>query len=106
MVTISGVHKVENNYFQELSILIKLLGLKERVRFCGSHKQIAEVYALSDGRGSDARRPIIGTARGGMLDIVKNDVTERLFQLSDSRMLAEQIKRLVKQIPSGLMNYV
>ena len=84
--------------------VIKFLGFVNNV---GDYLHIMDVFAYPsnyEGLGSvlldvmEQRVPIVATAVGGILDIVKNNSTGLLFGRGDSRVLAEEILRLYQSL--------
>lgn len=84
--------------------VIKFLGFVNNV---GDYLHIMDVFAYPsnyEGLGSvlldvmEQRVPIVATAVGGILDIVKNNSTGLLFDRGDSRALAEEILRLYQSM--------
>ncbi|MBW6512833.1 MAG: glycosyltransferase family 4 protein [Desulfuromonadaceae bacterium] len=119
---VGGVHEDKMNYFQSLQKLISSLGLKENILFTGSQAKVAEIYSLSDVVVSSSKKPesfgrsaaealamnvpVVATAHGGMLDIVIEGETGRLFQTGDSVGLADCIISLRDHRLSGLRAFV
>lgn len=119
---VGGVHAAKNSYFQSLQLLVNSLGLEGHVVFAGSQSKIAEVYALSDVVVSSSKKPesfgrsaaealamnapVVATAHGGMLDIVKPDVTGALFNPGDTLTLAAGIRTLKSAPLPGLRTFV
>ncbi len=119
---VGGVHEDKMNYFQTLQKLISSLGLEENILFTGSQAKVAEIYSLSDVVVSSSKKPesfgrsaaealamnvpVVATAHGGMLDIVIEGETGRLFQTGDSVGLADCIISLRDQRLSGLRAFV
>jgi glycosyltransferase involved in cell wall biosynthesis len=119
---VGGVHEGKNNYSQSLHRLVSSLGLDDCIIFTGSQAKIAEVYALSDVVVSCSKKPesfgraaaealamdvpVVATAHGGMLDIVIDRKTGRLFQPGDYRALADALADLNKVKPEGLRDFV
>ncbi len=119
---VGGVHAVKSSYFKSLQLLVVSLGLEGHVVFSGSQSKIAEVYALSDVVVSSSKKPesfgrsaaealamevpVVATAHGGMLDIVKPEVTGALFNPGDTVSLAAGIRSLKSAQPPGLRAFV
>jgi glycosyltransferase involved in cell wall biosynthesis len=119
---VGGVHSAKNSYFQSLQLLVDSLGLEGHVVFAGSQSKIAEVYALSDIVVSSSKKPesfgrsaaealamevpVVATAHGGMLDIVKTEVTGALFNPGDTVSLAAGIRTLKSAPLTGLRTFV
>jgi glycosyltransferase involved in cell wall biosynthesis len=119
---VGGVHDSRNTYHQSLLSLLKSLDLEEHIVFTGSQSNIAEVYALSDVFVSCSNRmesfgrsaaealamdvPVVATAHGGMIDIVKPGKTGILFQPGDVEALAAGIRSLKAAPLSDLRDFV
>lgn len=104
---VGGVHPSRQAYYRELQDLVAELGLDEYLKFCGSQKQIADIYALSDLIVSSSSKPesfgrsaaealamnipVVATNHGGMTDIVIEGETGALFNVGQSEQLAEKI---------------
>lgn len=104
---VGGVRQDKQGYYNQLKTLIRELHAEEYIRFTGSQSKIAEIYSLSDlvvicskkpesfGRTAAEAiamgTPVIATAHGGILDIVKEAQTGFLFQVGDVEELVEKI---------------
>lgn len=121
-LVVGGVHEGKNNYSQLLHRLVSSLDLEKHVTFTGSQAKVAEIYALSDVVVSSSKKPesfgraagealamevpVVATAHGGILDIVIDGETGRLFQPGDIRALAECIVDLRTRRLTGLRAFV
>jgi len=93
---VGGVREDKRKYLESLRKLVTTLDLEKHVRFTGSQTQMAEIYALSRVVVSSSRKPesfgrtaaealamnvpVVATAHGGILDIVREGETGFLFQ--------------------------
>ena len=112
----------QENYTNELKALVQKLQLEERVIFTGSQRQMAEVYACANVVISATTRkpetfgrslvealamncPVIATAHGGALDIVKPGVSGWLVPLENAEALGEAIVESSRVKLTGLRDY-
>jgi len=112
----------QENYADELKTLVKRLYLDEQVLFTGSQSQIPEVYACSNVVISATTRkpetfgrtlveafamncPVIATAHGGALDIVKPGITGWLVPIEDAEALGAAIVAASRSKLTGLREY-
>jgi glycosyltransferase involved in cell wall biosynthesis len=112
----------QENYAEELKALVKVLHLEEQVIFTGSQKRMPEVYACSQVVISATTRkpetfgrtlvealamncPVIATAHGGALDIVKPGVTGWLVPIENAEALGAAIVEASRTKLSGLRDY-
>ena len=102
---------LNREYYQKLQSLTKSLGLEERVIFTGFRSDVPRLLAAMDvvvlsssapepfGRvvieGMAARKPVVATAAGGVLDIIEDGVNGLLVPLQDSRAMAEAVLGLL-----------
>lgn len=116
---VGGVRSDKRGYYEQLQALVRSKGLEEHIIFTGSVAKVAEVYALSDVVVSSSKKPesfgrsiaeamamgtpVIATAHGGALDIIKNGYGE-LFNVGDAKELAQKI--LTIQPREDLREYV
>jgi glycosyltransferase involved in cell wall biosynthesis len=112
----------QENYAEELKALVKTLKLEDRVTFTGSQSKMPEVYACSNvvisattrkpetfGRTlveALAMNPVIATAHGGALDIVKPGVTGWLVPIENVKALGAAIVESSRTQLTGLREYV
>ncbi|MCF6206620.1 MAG: glycosyltransferase family 4 protein [Sulfurovum sp.] len=104
---VGGVRSDKSHYLQELKQLVETLELSEQIRFTGSQQQVAEIYALSDVVVSSSKKPesfgrsvaeaiamntpVVATAHGGVLDIIKEGENGYFYPVGDANALAESI---------------
>ena len=109
---VGGVRKDKEEYFRKLQALVQELGLGKNIVFTGSIAKIAEVYYVSDVVVSSSKKPesfgrsiveamamntpVIATAHGGALDIIKDGYGE-LFEVGDFKNLAQKIAKVQKK---------
>jgi glycosyltransferase involved in cell wall biosynthesis len=119
---VGGVHQSKNSYFQSLKLLINSLGLTDNVVFTGSQSKIAEIYALSNIVVSSSKKPesfgraaaeslamgipVVASAHGGMLDIVIDGKTGRLFSPGDVNGLTSGLYDLMHNELPNLRAFV
>lgn len=96
---VGGVRADKKGCFARLQQQVKELGAEGYLHFTGSQSKVAEIYALSDVVVSSSKKPesfgrsaaealamnvpVVGTAHGGMLDIVLPGRTGQLFSPGD-----------------------
>lgn len=119
---VGGVRNDKQKYFESLQSLVLAEGLSEHVLFVGSQSQVAEIYALSNVVVSSSKKPesfgrsaaealamgvpVVASAHGGVLDIVREGETGSLFPPGDAPALAQAIDTC-RMLPSGpLREYV
>ncbi|MEI6645093.1 MAG: glycosyltransferase family 4 protein [bacterium] len=112
----------QENYAEELKALVQKLKLEDRVMFTGSQRKMAEVYACANVVISATTRkpetfgrslvealamncPVIATAHGGALDIVKPGVSGWLVPLENAEALGEAIVESSRVKLTGLRDY-
>ena len=112
----------QENYAEELKALVQTLKLEDRVIFTGSQSKMPEVYACANVVISATTRkpetfgrslvealamncPVIATAHGGALDIVKPGVTGWLVPLENADALGEAIVDSSRITLTGLRDY-
>jgi glycosyltransferase involved in cell wall biosynthesis len=119
---VGGVHQSKNSYFQSLKLLLNSLGLTDQVVFTGSQSKIAEIYALSNIVVSSSKKPesfgraaaeslamevpVVASAHGGMLDIVIDGKTGRLFTPGDVQGLTTGLCDLMQKDLPDLRAFV
>ena len=103
---VGGVRSDKEGYYARLQEFVRQKGLEEHIIFTGSVSKVAEVYMLSNVVVSSSKKPesfgrsiveamamgtpVIATAHGGALDIVKDGYGE-LFGIGDAKELAHKI---------------
>jgi glycosyltransferase involved in cell wall biosynthesis len=103
----------QNGYARKLETMIEQLGLRDHVRLTGFREDVPELLAASDvfvhcsvrpepfGRvvveAMAAGTPVIATASGGILDIVRHGETGLLVPCADAVSLAESMARLLDE---------
>ena len=106
---VGGVREDKEAYFNVLKRLIESLHLQEHIIFTGSQSKVAEIYALSDVVVSSSKKPesfgrsvaealamntpVVATAHGGVLDIIKESKNGYFYPVGESDILAEQIRK-------------
>jgi glycosyltransferase involved in cell wall biosynthesis len=120
-VVAGGVWHGKEEHLQSLQKMAK--ELKAEIRFTGSQKQVREIYALSDlvvsaasskpetfGRtAAEAlamNTPVIASAHGGSLDILKDRENGFLFQPGNHEELAEKIQHAMTFGFSNLREHI
>lgn len=108
-LVVGGSQKGQEHVFSELQILAKALGVDARVRFVGSQRKIPEIYALADvvcscnvkkpesfGRtiaeALAMETPVIASAHGGVLDIIRDGQDGFLIPPGNVHALATALK--------------
>ncbi len=121
-VIVGGVRHDKQAYYERLQALVKELGIEEQIVFAGSHSHMPETYAVSDVLVSSSKQPesfgrtlieamamntpVIASAHGGPLDIIKEGENGFLFEPGNANELADSI-RSQKELPStGLREYI
>lgn len=112
----------QENYTEELKALVKALGLEAQVVFTGSQSRMPEIYACANVVVSATTRkpeafgrtlvealamncPVIATAHGGALDIVKPGVSGWLVPLENAEALGAAIVEASRVRLTGLRDY-
>lgn len=119
---VGGVRDDKQGYFASLQGLVASLGVQEQIVFTGSQAKVAEIYALSDLVVSSSKKPesfgraaaealamnvpVVATAHGGVLDIVREGETGYLFPPGDAPALAAAIARCRTLPRGGLRDFV
>jgi glycosyltransferase involved in cell wall biosynthesis len=111
---VGGVREDKAAYFASLKKLVDEMGLTDKIRFTGNQQKVAEIYALSDVVVSSSKKPesfgrsaaealamgvpVIASAHGGILDIVREGETGFLFGNGNAEELTQKIidSRIVK----------
>ena len=102
---VGGVREDKQNYFESLQTLVKELNIEKHIIFTGSQSHVAEIYALSDAVVSSSKKPesfgrsvaeaiamntpVIATAHGGVLDIIKEGNNGYFYPIGDYKTLAQ-----------------
>jgi glycosyltransferase involved in cell wall biosynthesis len=98
-------------YYQGLQELTRSLGLEDKVAFTGFRSDVARLMSAMDivvlssstpepfGRvvieGMAAYKPVVATAAGGVLDIIRDRVDGRLVPIQDPQAMSQAIVELV-----------
>lgn len=101
---VGGVHGDRQGYYATLEKLVESLGLSGYIHFVGSQAKVAEIYALSQAVVVSSKKPesfgraaaealamnvpVIATAHGGVLDIVRNGRDGFLVACRDSAAMS------------------
>jgi len=104
---VGSVHRDKTDYYQKLLDLVKTLGLEENIIFTGSQAKVAEIYSLSKVVVSSSKKPesfgrsvaeaiamntpVVATAHGGVLDIIKEAENGYFFEVANVEDLSEKI---------------
>ena len=115
---VGGTRADRCGYEARLHALVRELGVGEAIRFVGSQRNIPEIYALSDvvvscsakpesfGRtlveALAMERPVIATAHGGVLEIVRDGENGLLFPPGDAAALARSQVAVRRRTFTGL----
>jgi glycosyltransferase involved in cell wall biosynthesis len=101
----------QENYFKKLRYLVSTLGLTQQVTFLGYREDVSKIISicdigvlssLSEGFGRvliefmAAGKPVVGSAIGGIPEIVANGTSGFLVSPGDEKALTEAILRLLK----------
>jgi len=119
---VGGVREDKQAYFRQLQQRIAGAGAQEYIRFTGSQRQVAEIYALSDLVVSCSKKPesfgraaaealavgtpVLATNHGGVVDIVRDGETGYLFPPGEAAVLADLIVRTRLTRFAGLRDFV
>lgn len=119
---VGGVREDKQNYYALLQNLVASLGLQGQIAFTGSLQQVAEIYALSDVVVSSSKKPesfgrtaaealamnvpVVASAHGGVLDIVRDGETGYLFPPGNPEALADAISKSRKLSRDGMRSFV
>lgn len=123
LLIVGSPQKGQENYTDLLKRMIQDLGLSEQVVFAGSQAKMPEVYACAHLVISATTRkpeafgrslvealamgcPVIATAHGGALDIVKPGLSGWLVPLENAEALGEAIVESSRVKLTGLREYV
>ncbi|NLL83895.1 MAG: glycosyltransferase family 4 protein [Lentisphaerae bacterium] len=122
LVIVGGVQEGQEGYAAELREQAKRLGIGDTVVFAGSQTNMAEIYHMADVVVSNCtskpetfgrtmvealvmERPVIATAHGGALDIMREGLTGWLLQPGDTARLAEILKEAPGKKFNSLRDY-
>ena len=102
---------INRRYLNKLRLMVKSMGLEDKIIFTGSRDDIPRLIAALDIvvhasstpepfglvviEGMAAGKPVIATAAGGILDIIEDGVNGLLVQRKDSKAMAEAILRVI-----------
>lgn len=119
---VGGVREDKQVYYASLQSLVASLGLQGHILFTGSQTKVAEIYALSSLVVSSSKKPesfgraaaealamnvpVVASAHGGVLDIVREGETGCLFPPGDAPALAAAIVRCRTLPTEGLRDFV
>ena len=117
-VIVGGTHADRSEYAGRLHALVQELGAGEAIRFVGSQRNMGEIYALSDVVVSSSskpesfgrtlieamamNRPVLATAHGGALEIVRDGENGMLFPPEDAAALARCLVAVSRRTFTGL----
>ena len=117
-VIVGGTHADRRGYEARLRGLVRELDAGEAIRFAGSQQAMAEIYALSDVVVSCSAKPesfgralvealametpVIATAHGGALEIVREGENGLLFAPGDAAALAARLAAISRRTFTGL----
>ena len=106
-----GLTKKDSNYQTEINSFIEENDLYDYVKFTGSCNDMPAAYKISDivvspadkpegfGRiiieSQSMERPVIASAHGGSLELIKNNFSGILFKPKNERDLADKLKYLI-----------
>ena len=98
-------------YLDRLHFMVKSLGIEEKIFFAGHRSDVPRVMAALDVvvhasstpepfgltiiEGMAAGKPVVATAAGGILDIIKNGVNGILVPCKDSKAMATAILKIL-----------
>jgi len=104
---VGSVHRNKKDYYQKLLDLVKTLDLEENIIFTGNQVKIAEIYSLSKVVVSSSKKPesfgrsvaeaiamntpVVATAHGGVLDIIKEAENGYFFGVANAKDLSKKI---------------
>ena len=106
---VGGVREDKQEYFNSLKVLVRELGLEDKIIFTGSQSKVSEIYTLSDVVVSSSKKPesfgrsvaealalntpVVASNHGGVLDIIVEAENGFFYPVGESEVLAEQIER-------------
>ena len=107
----TGLPKKNSNYVSEINSIIEDNGLSEYVKFTGPCADMPAAYKISDIVVSPANKPegfgriiiesqsmnvpVIASAHGGSLELIKNNYNGLLFKPNNEHDLADKLKYLL-----------
>ena len=107
----TGLPKKDSNYVSEINSIIEDNGLSEYVKFTGPCSDMPAAYKISDIVVSPANKPegfgriiiesqsmnipVIASAHGGSLELIKNNYNGLLFKPNNEHDLADKLKYLL-----------
>ncbi len=107
----TGLPKKNSNYISEINSIIEDNGLSEYVKFTGPCTDMPAAYKISDIVVSPANKPegfgriiiesqsmnipVIASAHGGSLELIKNNYNGLLFKPNNEHDLADKLKYLL-----------
>lgn len=119
---VGGVREDKRDYLALLERKMVDKNLQNHLIFTGSQQKIAEIYNLSDVVVSASKKPesfgraaaealamgvpVVATAHGGVLDIVKAGQTGELFSPGKAEELTNCLQRVRETAYSGLRDFV
>ncbi len=114
-VIVGAGHRRHCRYERRLQNLVRTSGMADAIRFAGQQDQMAEIYAISDAVVSCSAKaesfgrtlaealamntPVVATAHGGALEIVREKIDGFLFAPRDESALARCLETLRQQAP-------
>ena len=106
-----GLSKKNSNYDAEIKSFIDENDLSDYIKFTGACSDMPAAYKISDivvspadkpegfGRiiieSQSMERPVIASAHGGSLELIKNNFSGILFKPKNERDLADKLKYLI-----------
>jgi len=106
---VGGVREDKQEYFNALKNLVAELGIEKNMIFTGSLSKVAEIYALSNVVVSSSKKPesfgrsvaealalntpVIATAHGGVLDIIKEGENGFFYPVGNVEKLVEIVQK-------------
>ena len=101
---------IQESYFRKLILLIKELKINEKIIFTGFRNDVPRLISAMDIivhassspepfglvviEGMAAGKPVIATAKGGVLDIIEDGVNGILVPCKDSKSMAKAIQKI------------
>lgn len=117
-VIVGGTHADRSGYAGRLHDLVQELGAGDAIRFVGSQQNMSAIYALSNVVVSSSskpesfgrtliealamNRPVLATAHGGALEIVRDGENGLLFPPGDDAALARCLVAVSRRTYTGL----
>lgn len=100
-----------SRYLDRLHVMVKFLGLGEKIIFTGHRSDVpclvaaldvvvhasstSEPFGLTVIEGMAAGKPVVATAAGGVLDIIEDGVNGLLVPCKDSKAMARAILQIL-----------